>query len=80
MVDYKTFLSVLDPERQKINKDNWNWQDNIITQIKRWIQKENITVTEAFKIIDNDFDGLIGKKDLSNFLNRVLGMKKHILT
>ena len=41
---------------------------------------EHINVQEAFKIIDSDFDGLIGKKDLSNFLNRVLGIKKHILT
>lgn len=44
------------------------------------MSKEHITVKEAFKIIDNDFDGLIGKKDLTTFLNKVLGIKLHILT
>ena len=80
MIDYKTFLSVLDPDRAAITRDNWNWQNNIIEEIKRWMERENLTISQAFKIIDADFDGLIGRKDLRTYLNKVLGIKKHILT
>jgi Ca2+-binding EF-hand superfamily protein len=45
-----------------------------------WLERENLTVSEAFKIIDSDFDGLIGRKDLILFCKNVLKMKRHDLS
>jgi Ca2+-binding EF-hand superfamily protein len=34
----------------------------------QWITKKNYSLSEAFKVIDNDFDGSIGLKDLQVFI------------
>lgn len=48
----------------RTSEDNWDWQEEIIVKIRQWFKKENINVEEAFKTIDRDFDGFIGKQDL----------------
>ena len=68
MVDYPNFLEVIQRStattmKQKVN-DSFDWEMGIITKIKEWIQKERITVEEAFKNFDHDFDGIVSKEDL----------------
>ena len=48
----------------RTSEDNWDWQEEIIVKIRQWFKKESINVEEAFKTIDRDFDGFIGKQDL----------------
>lgn len=80
LVNYKTFLSVLDPQKLGPTKDNWNWQNQTLKRIVEWMERENLQISDAFKIIDTDFDGIISKNDISLFCQRVLLMKKHELT
>ena len=47
--------------------------------IKRWIKKEELSTQDAFRIVDQDFDGLISKEDLKKFLIDVLKVKKMVL-
>eukprot|EP00352_Strombidinopsis_acuminata_P000755 CAMPEP_0176339896 /NCGR_PEP_ID=MMETSP0126-20121128/1127_1 /TAXON_ID=141414 ORGANISM="Strombidinopsis acuminatum, Strain SPMC142" /NCGR_SAMPLE_ID=MMETSP0126 /ASSEMBLY_ACC=CAM_ASM_000229 /LENGTH=179 /DNA_ID=CAMNT_0017683753 /DNA_START=1701 /DNA_END=2240 /DNA_ORIENTATION=- len=74
LITYEQFLDVL--RLQKIDKqtvqDNFDWETDIIQKIKNWIIKQRITVEEAFKCFDNDFDGQISKEDLKNSLVELL--------
>ena len=74
LITYEQFLDVL--RLQKIDKqtvqDNFDWETDIIHKIKNWIVKQRITVEEAFKCFDNDFDGHISKDDLRNSLVELL--------
>lgn len=40
--------------------------------MKEWFWKEGITVEEAFRVIDHDFDGYIKKNDIEHFIINVL--------
>lgn len=40
--------------------------------MKEWFKVEEITVDDAFRVIDQDFDGYIGKQDIEKFLLEVL--------
>jgi hypothetical protein len=44
--------------------DNFNWEEEVIDKLKSWVVKEKITVEEAFKCFDKDFDGFVNKNDL----------------
>lgn len=76
MVDYKSFLSVMKrtPVAPKVIKiaDNFNWEYQMIDKIKEWIVGEGITVEEAFKSFDRDFDGFIDLADLKWILTNIL--------
>lgn len=67
LVDYPNFLEIINlSSAYKLNKngglnDNFDWENDVIEQIKRWIQTERITVEEGFKCFDKDFDGFINK-------------------
>jgi len=41
--------------------DNWEWEEGMIKQIKRWINRNHISIEKGFQILDQDFDGNIGK-------------------
>ena len=56
----------------RTTEDNWKWQEEVIDKIREWYNREKINVEQAFKSIDNDFDGFIGKQDLHHFLIDVL--------
>jgi Ca2+-binding EF-hand superfamily protein len=76
MVDYNSFLSVMKktpvaPKKVKI-ADNFNWEYQMIEKIKEWIASEGITVEEAFKSFDRDFDGFIDLADLKWILTNIL--------
>ena len=78
MVDYKNFLEVIQlssanrPKKDGPYKDNFNWENEVIEKIKMWIFTEKITVDEAFKCFDKDFDGFINKEDLKSGLTNIL--------
>lgn len=48
--------------------------------MKRWFKFEEITVDDAFRVIDYDFDGFIGKYDIEKFLLEVLHVSPKNIT
>ncbi len=81
LVDYDTFLSVI--QASSISNiarnnftDSFDWENTIIEKIKQWIIKERITIEEAFKCFDRDFDGFILKDDLKWGLQSILKVKE----
>ncbi len=44
--------------------DNFHWEEGVIQQIKDWIREEKLSVEDAFKNFDRDFDGFVNKHDL----------------
>ena len=80
LVDYDIFLSVIQAQSvQNIARNNFtdsfDWENSIIEKIKNWILKERITIEEAFKCFDRDFDGFILKDDLKWGLQSILKVK-----
>ena len=74
LISYEQFLEVLrqeNLERQNV-ADNFDWEQDVIEQIKRWIKDQRLTVHEAFKCFDKDFDGFISKQDLKRSLLDIL--------
>ena len=49
-------------------EENWDWTVNTLERIRSWFKEEGITVDDAFRVIDRDFDGFIGKEDVQEFL------------
>lgn len=76
MVDYQSFLNVLKRTPVTIKEvrveDNFNWELEMVQKIKEWIQNESITVEDAFKAFDRDFDGFIDLEDLKWILTNIL--------
>ena len=76
MVDYECFLRVLKLtavtlKRVKV-EDNFNWEYEMVNKIKQWVIDEGITVEEAFKAFDRDFDGFINLKDLKWIIENII--------
>lgn len=82
MVDYDSFLEVLHTtivSRPKTHvPDNFNWEESIIQQLKDYIAENRITVEEAFKTFDKDFDGQINKQDLKWVIQHILKQEDEI--
>jgi len=81
LVDYPNFLEVIQiSSAYKLKKgdmsDNFDWENGIIDKIKMWIMTERITVEEAFKCFDRDFDGFVKKDDLKNSIISILKVKE----
>ena len=81
LVDYPSFLEVINlSSASKLSKahlnDNFDWETGVIEQIKQWVAKERITIEEAFKCFDKDFDGYVSKDDLRWALANVLKLKE----
>ena len=80
LVDYPNFLEIIQlTTAYKSNKgsysDNFDWENQTIDQIKQWIWTSKITVEEAFKSFDHDFDGKINKEDLKWALINIIQIK-----
>ena len=76
LVDFDNFLkvmkkSVLDSLEEKTD-DNFDWQVDIIKQMKQWFFGSGVTSEDAFRIMDSDYDQLISKSDLRHFLQSIL--------
>ncbi|KAL4439089.1 hypothetical protein ABPG74_008864 [Tetrahymena malaccensis] len=96
MIDFKNFEKVLEmsiielqqkkdentePNLDKENSDNdWTWTKQTIDQMKDWFKTEKLTLEDAFRVFDKDFDGVISKNDLRSFLEDVLKCPKEDLT
>ena len=74
LISYDQFLEVLRQENldKASVEDNFDWEQDVIEQIKRWISSQRLTVHEAFKCFDKDFDGFISKQDLRESLTDIL--------
>lgn len=76
MVDYQAFIEVLKMTHVSIKAtriiDNFNWEYEMVQKIKEWINNEEITVEEAFKAFDRDFDGFIDLEDLKWILTNII--------
>ena len=76
MVDYDAFLATLKKTAVSAKvirvNDNFDWEYEIIHKIKDWIKDEGITVEEAFKAFDRDFDGFIDIDDLKWVLINII--------
>ena len=84
LVDYKNFLDIIQSSAAKDLKknnitDSFDWENSIIEQIKNWVVSERITVEEAFKSFDRDFDGYVKKEDLRWSLINILKIKEEEL-
>ena len=81
LVDYPNFLEVIQlSSANKLTKgnfsDNFDWENDVIDKIKSWVITERITVEEAFKCFDRDFDGYIKKDDLKWGIINILKIKE----
>lgn len=48
--------------------------------MRDWFKTEKLTLEDAFRVFDKDFDSVISKKDLSCFLEEVIKCPKEDLT
>ncbi len=81
LVDYPNFLEVINlSSAKKLSKgalnDNFDWENAVIDQIRKWVFSEKITIEEAFKSFDRDFDGYVNKADLKWALTNILQIKE----
>jgi Ca2+-binding EF-hand superfamily protein len=73
LVDLKSFVAVMKHvDLEKDNTDNWAWEQNALKAIKTWIQKAELSVEDAFRAFDRDFDGIMSKEDLRNGLIQLI--------
>jgi Ca2+-binding EF-hand superfamily protein len=77
LVDYPTFLRIVRDSdmEQKQAADNWNWEQDILSKIKDWMNAEKLTVEAVFRAFDRDFDGVLSKKDLRESLESILKLE-----
>ena len=70
MIDYQSLLYVMNynfdagEETRAKPDDNWSWPYFIMDRIKKWASAERLSVEDAFRVLDYDFDGFISKSDL----------------
>ena len=62
----------LTKNQAKKEMDNFDTQVNMIKLIHDWVDKNQLSADDAFRVIDNDFDGFLSREDLSHFLKNVL--------
>ena len=74
MVSFANFKKVLEKKGVlgDVVKDSFNWENEIIKKIKSWVKENNLSVEDAFKNFDLDFDGFVGKEDLRGALINIL--------
>mmetsp|Transcript_22288 Transcript_22288/g.16745 ORF Transcript_22288/g.16745 Transcript_22288/m.16745 type:complete len:111 (-) Transcript_22288:141-473(-) len=81
LVDYPNFLHVVQLSGARVGgtkgglQDNFDWENDVIEKMKHWLSDQGITVEEAFKSFDRDFDGSVSREDLRWGLEHVLGIK-----
>jgi Ca2+-binding EF-hand superfamily protein len=84
MVDIQQFMEQMKmnlvKEEVKKEYDNFDFQVNIIKEIHNWVNGNNLTADDAFRVIDNDFDGFLSRSDLSHFLKNVLHYDEKVVT
>jgi len=73
LISFQQFKDVLtqnafsEPQQAPI-ADSFNWEQQQLKSILGWIQEKNFSLSQAFKVIDHDFDRSISVEDLRKFL------------
>ena len=70
----------LEKNKKQLQQDNFNIQVDIIKKLQKWVEKNSLSAEDAFRAVDNDFDGFINKKDLEHFLLNVLHLSEKVVT
>jgi Ca2+-binding EF-hand superfamily protein len=84
VIAYSSFVEILmmsgaGGKRHHVN-DDFNWEKKTIKKLKDWIKTQGLSVENAFKSLDFDFDGLINKNDLKRALIELLEFEEPELT
>lgn len=80
MVDYEKFSDILNIETMnqlhntQVTSDGFDWQEEIIYQIKKWILDQKLSPLEAFRSFDKSMNGYIGKVSMKESLIEFLGI------
>lgn len=76
LVDMTSFIRAISKstvqKAAKLTEDSYEWELDILMRIRNWWKREGISVEDAFRIVDRDFDGEISKEDIRMFLFDVL--------
>lgn len=59
MIDYKTFLAIMNGNNNLAQSENFNWVDEALERLKNWFKSSHLTVEDAFKLVDKDGDTYI---------------------
>lgn len=59
MIDYKTFLAIMNGHNNLAQSENFNWVDEALDRLKTWYKSSHLTVEDAFKLVDKDGDTYI---------------------
>lgn len=60
----------------KLQEDDWDWELEILFKIRNWRQRQNLTIEDAFRTFDKDFDGEISKGDIKTFILDILKIEE----
>ncbi|CAK62279.1 unnamed protein product (macronuclear) [Paramecium tetraurelia] len=84
LIDLNTFVKFMSKsiiqQMPSLSEDDWDWELEILFKIRNWCQRENITIEDAFRTFDKDFDGQINKADLRTFLKDILKVEEKEIT
>ncbi len=59
-----------------VTEDDWDWELEILFKIRNWCKRENLTVEDAFRTFDKDYDGEISKGDIKTFLVDIMKIEE----
>ena len=65
-------LRLLNKERQV--EDSFEWEQAMIRRILDWIVAQRMSLSEGFKMMDCNFDGVVTLPDLASFLKDTFGV------
>ena len=84
IIDMKTFLRYISKsivqKMQPVTEDDWDWELEILFKIRNWCHRENLTVEDAFRTFDKDYDGEISKGDIKTFMLDILKIEEKVVT
>ena len=87
MIDFEKFKKVLEakgagqlPRALEQPESGFEWQEDVVKAIKNYVKKENLQVQDAFRFFDQDFDGVISKKDMKTSLEKLVGLNPARIT
>lgn len=81
LVSYEQFKKVINSvddiglrmlNNEVVTEDSFDWEQGIIKSVLDWILDKRLSLSEAFKLIDFNFDGVISIQDLQSFLRESL--------
>ena len=83
MIDQNTFVTTISKslveKMPEIKDDDFNWELEILFKMRNWQKKENLTIEDAFRTVDRDFDGELSRLDLKLFIIEIFKMEEKLL-